>query len=364
MDKLDNPAQPNVPESYSYKKLAAISEAYNLPNLRFVNKPASGTMTENAILEDENGKLYFAKLYKTTDKDKFQSTYHAAKLVAENINIPVTLPYNTNDQTFLLTIGDNQLALFDYIPHNESMPVDEKEETQLVASMARNLGLIHKASIPEGDVILKPIERWQPNQNEKRAQTLHKIISIIKSKSELDDFDTRALEVATKKLDLIMGLPEANREYRRLSICHGDFHAQNNLYGDDMEIKAICDWDNAGTSHPYIDFLNTFIMAIIGRRFETYQSDRMDIATVFITEYVKATGSEIDPAEMKIAYQAFMSERICTTWPMNQHYLQGNYANDARLKAIAEKTASLSTHYDNIWKFIQTAIQAAKSKPV
>ena len=361
MKELDTQPQPTTHEAYDLANLAMIAEAYNLSTLHFVSKPTNGIMTENAILEDEGGERYFAKLYKTEDTEKYHSTYHAAALIAENKSIPVALPYQTADNSRLVTIADNQLVLFKYITHNEASPRDEIAETRLAANMARNLGLIHAVSVPEGDTILKPIERWRPNQNEKRKQTLVDIITIIQNKSELDDFDTLALETATKKLELLARLPKAKNESGKLSICHGDFHANNTLYNDNMDIIAICDWDNAGLSHPYIDFLNTFIMAVIGRRYQTYQTDRLDIATVFIKKYTTTLGEEIDLAEMEIAYHTLMSERICTTWPMNQHYLEGNTNQDGRLKVIAEKATTLATHYDSIWNFILTAIQATKN---
>ena len=64
--------------------------------------------------------------------------------------------------------------------------------------------------------------------------------------------------------------------------------------------------------------------------------------------------------KLEQAYHTIMGERIGTTWPMNQHYLQGNTKQDGRLKKLSEKAIALTKHYEEIWSFICSAIEASK----
>jgi len=356
MNESENISKPNTPESFNYKNLTDISDLYGLSGLRYISTPATGIITENAILEDENGKLYFVKLYNSEEIDKYASTYHVAELAANNPSIPVSLPIRTTVGSFTTTINGKSLALFDYIAHDETTYADEEAELRLASSMAKNLGLIHTVPVSLEDKLLKPIERWQPNQTERRIQVLTDIITIIQAKTELDDFDTLALEVARMKLGLLSRLKYSQDEDNKPGLCHGDFHTHNTLHNERMDVVAILDWDNAGLSNTYVDMLNSFIMLVIRHRFDTFQTDRQEIAKVFIESYVGATGEKIDMQKLEQAYQTIMGERIGTTWPMNQHYLQRNTKQDSRLKNLSEKAVGLSKHYDEIWSFICTAV--------
>ena len=355
-------SKPNTPEAFNHKNLADIAGLYGLAGLRFVSTPATGIITENAILEDDGGRSYFVKLYISEEMDKLTSTYHAAELAANNPNIPVSLPFKTADNSFTTTINGMSLALFNYIEHDKIPPANEQAELRLASSMAKNLGLIHAVLVSPDDSLLKPIERWQPNQTERRRQVLTDIITLIQAKTELDDFDTLALEVATKKLGLLDRLKDTEDENDEKGLCHGDFHAHNTLWNENMDIVAICDWDNAGSSNTYVDFLNSFVMHVIGRRFDTFQTERQEIADAFIKSYVEATGQSIDIEKLERAYHTLMSDRIGTTWPMNQHYLQGITKQDKTLKYVSEKATALAKHYDEIWNFICATINAAKDK--
>lgn len=358
MEKLRTGDSSGKSEIYGEKYLAQISAAYGLPNLRFIASPQSGLITDNAILEDEAGNKYFAKKYDVHNDEKLAAIYRAAEITAQNQAIPAILPLIPEDGSYSVELDGTSFALFPYVEHQDNIPDDFEQMNTLLFNTAQTLGRIHSSNMSESEPLLKPIERWLPEARQTRINVLHRILKEIESKgNDRDEFDGFAKEVASEKLAYLEASEEPPAVDIEYSICHADFHGQNVLHDADMNIVAVCDWDNAGLANPYLDFLNTFYNNVVSAKFDT-EDQQAVLARSFIEGYEDGLGNTIDIDVLTRTYEAFVQERIGTTWPMYQHYFENDTRNDERLMRVAKQAEKLFHEKERIWNLIKSAAQA------
>ena len=352
MGNLESASGPNRAEVFNTSKLRLISEAYGIPGLEYVKGPQSGTITDNAILKDGHGHNYFVKLYKDGDPEKHVGSYLAAETIAD-AGIPVQMPAMLLDRSYTAHVQGRSMALFPFVEHRESPPINESEALHLT----ENMGVV-----PEEESPIEPIERWSSGAEENRLVRLQEIIEHINNIPNRSSFDELALKASTKKLELLSKLESSNETPSPMRICHGDFHAHNVLYDDDMNIVAICDWDNAGLANPWVDFFNTFMMQVIGNKLDTFEAERREMAEAFVSSYMKGLGQDEDMSldEIKVGFSTLMRERIGTSWPMYQHYFEGNNRNDDRLEKLYQRAVDYSENYAKIWHFVKNTFDSIK----
>ncbi len=348
-------------ETFNSEILSDIASVYGISTLKYISSPEKGIITENAILEDDEGIRYFVKLYRPEKTKDTAGIYRAAELVAENPDIPVSLPISIGG-SHTASIDGRSLALFPYIEHRTEFPQNKEEDRVLTSNIARNLGRIHAMPVQTDEDMIKPIKRWQSESVGARVEELQRLKDHIDSLSDLSDFDSQALEVIATKTQLLEQLPDVSGEQQELAICHGDYHGHNVLFNEEMEVVAIIDWDNAGLADPYIDFLQTFMTNVINKKFDTYQTERKENAQTFIKSYVEGAGKEIDTERLKASYGLFMHQRIGAAWPLNQHYFDDNTRNDDRLQNTLDKSIAYAEHYDEILYFILSILQEIETE--
>jgi hypothetical protein len=127
MESLDSIKQTPEVESFNQDRLDLIAEAYGLGQLKFIASPESGVITENAILEDENGKRYFAKRYQAEDSERHAATYRASEIVATDPRVPVVLPLLPQRGAYTVEIDGTSFSLFDYVEYDSSSVEDFEE---------------------------------------------------------------------------------------------------------------------------------------------------------------------------------------------------------------------------------------------
>jgi len=342
---------------FNEEVLTEIAEVYGLSTLTFTGSPASGIITENAFLEDAAGGKYFAKLYDVDDIERQASTYRVGELAAQNPLLPVVLPLMPRGGSYTVPIRGNSFALFPYVEHDDAPVEDVQIASTLLFNTAEALGRIHSTVIPEQEPYLKPIPRWQEGATIGRIENLKRILEIIDSKTELNDFDVLSRNVAQTKLDYLKNAPEAPRVTVPDALCHADFHGANVLHDQNMNIVAICDWDNAGLANPYMDFLNTFYSQVFSSKMFQEPQQKHALAKAFVAGYEAGTGRVLDLQTLQDTFEAFMQERVGTTWPMYQHYIQNDTKNDSRLEWIANRTKEMPKQKTEVWSLIQSAIK-------
>lgn len=347
----------NKTEVFDDPSLHAISESYGIPGLQYVTSPEAGIITDNAVLKDERGHSYFAKLYKDGNVENHASSYRAAEALVDS-GIPVLLPIRLIDKSYTAHIQGRSLALFPYIEHRTSPPKDDSEVLHLTASMGENLGRMHAVNVPTEDGSIEPIQRWSPEAKEQRHARLRKIVEHIETLPDRNSFDELAMEAATTRLDLLSRIESTHLTQSPLRICHGDFHGHNVLYDQSMDVVAICDWDNAGLANPWVDFFNTFMMQVVANRLDTLATEGKEVATAFISSYIKGLNltGDINKEELKAGFDTLMQERIGTSWPMYQHYFDNNHRNDDRLEKTYRRSIAYAENYDRIWHFVQDTL--------
>ncbi len=346
-------------EVYTEKVLASIADAYGLPTLSFISSPAEGIITENALLRDEDGCIYFAKLYNGEAAAKHASVYRASELIAQNPLVPVVLPLLPKDGSYTVSINDSSFALFPYIEHDSDMPDNLDDMCSLQFKTAEVLGRIHATVVPENEPLLRPMERWQEGAGLRRVKILERILVQIEEKTTLDDFDVLALSVTRQKLDFLKQTGEAHGVSIPDAICHADFHGKNILHDHDMNIVAVCDWDNAGLANPYVDFHNAFNSNVIRSKFNS-DTEQLALAKAFIAGYESGTGKAIDTQALKDSFEVFFQERIGSTWPLYQHYIDNNTKNDPILKRVARDIQEMPNKREAFLDLLKSAIAGNK----
>jgi aminoglycoside phosphotransferase (APT) family kinase protein len=354
MESLKNTPAPKQ-ESFNQDRLDLIAEAYGLDTLSFVASPESGIITENAILEDENGKKYFAKRYQAEDSKRHAATYRASEIVATDPRVPVVLPLLPQDGAYTVEIAGTSFSLFDYVEHDSSSVEDFEEMEQLVFNTAQTLGRIHSAPIDSSETLLRPIKRWTPEAGQERIIRLQEIVTRIESKEDRDEFDELSLIEARFKLGFIETAGEPPVTNVPLTICHADFHNNNVLHDENMNIVAVIDWDNAGLANPYTDFLNAFYTYVERGKIKS-QEEKLSLATAFIRGYEDGVGSYLNLEALQETYPSFIEERVASMWPMYQHYFNGDFKNDDKLAGRSAQIRVLAENPDEMLDLIRTAV--------
>lgn len=363
MGNPESVSKSSAAEVFDASKLRLIGEAYGISSLQYIKAPQSGIITDNAILKDESDQRYFVKLYKNGDPAKHVSSYRAAETVAD-AGLPVLMPAMLLDRSYTAHVQGQPLALFPYFEHRESPPNNESEALQLTKSMGGTLGRMHGITVPERENLIEPIGRWSSEAEANRLARLREIIEHINNIPNHNEFDKLALKASAHKLELLNKLGSPNEETSPLRICHGDFHAGNVLYDDDMNIVAICDWDNAGLANPWADFFNTFMTHVVSNKLDTLESDRREMSEVLLSSYLHGLNQDDDIHidTLKTGFDTLMRERIGTSWPMYRHYFEGNSRNDSRLGIGYQRAVRYAENYDRIWSFVKDTFDSVQSR--
>lgn len=345
---------PNTNESvFSESVLRQIAEVYGLDSLSVIGKPDHGIITDNIIVEGNDGRKYFVKYYAQEESDKYAQTYRVAEVIANNQDIPAQIPLPNTQGTYTVNIGGKSLVMFPYVEHSHEPPANDVEDLRLRTNMAFLLGRMHAVPVPVDDPLLQPLPRWSVERCGDRVRELGRLQELISSMIEQSDFDKIALECIKLKQKYLNRLPPITEAASDMTaLCHGDYHAKNVLYDKEQNILAIIDWDNAGLAHPYCEFLQSFMTNVIGDKYDTYHSESVMKAETFSDAYQKGFGKSIDVRALREVYSLFLHERIGSTFPLRQHYLENNTKNDNRLKYIVPRVKFLGERYEEVFDFI------------
>ena len=340
--------------TFNSEQLQTISENYGISSLHFVERPAHGTITNNAIVESDAGERYFIKAYRSEQMYKVATTHRVAEVAAVDPSIPVTLPLVPLTGTYSITVAGCSVILFPLEQGTTTYPSSPEDRHTLITNMATMLGRIHAVPVPTDDTLLKPIERWQPEAREKRVEMLEKVVRWA-AEANQSEFDTLALKSAQEKLHLLDSLPVVTATESTQALCHADYHPGNVAHNNDMEVTAIFDWDNAGIADPNIDFLNMLMMNMNNenRLAETIQSGLLE---KMIPSYQESRNTQIDVSTFRDAYCLLLHERVGTAWPMYQHYYNGSTQNDDKVEILQQRAHFLADNHKRIWNAIEAAV--------
>lgn len=338
-------------EVFSQAALDEIGAEFNLGTLTFVSTPDSGIMTDNAIVSDEHGNKYFIKQYNEPDLETHASAYAAAETVAAENVVSVSMPLVPESKTYTVEIAGKTVSVFPAITHTPTSVETLEDKVHVMQQIGQELGNIHSVPVENTAGRVEPVFRWGQAAAERRTETIRQILEQIPRGDEASDFDRVALETIALKQSLLDRFSYPSGEMP-LAICHGDFHKNNILFDEDMNTIAVCDWDNAGLSHPYVDFLNTYLTEVVSDRIDR-PDDCREIGEAFAKAYTQATGAAFDEGELERAFHIIMQERTCSTFPLYQHYMQGDTRNDDRVPRTLERTKKYAEMYEELQELVR-----------
>lgn len=338
-------------------KLNTISEAYNLPSLKFLREPEKGISTKNIIVCAEDGSEYFIKRYKKADLDKIDNSEKSTKFINENSDIPIVMPFKNRKNELHIEIDNQQYCVFPYILNTETRPNSDTERIVYTKNIGEMLGRIHVVSqgtsIPE---TIKLISAYTLSDRSESAAKYKKILELIKKKNILDEYDKKAIEFINLKTSLLKESKFSERENQPIAVCHGDYHGRNILFNDQWEIIGICDWDISGKGNPYSEFIRSFNMCVIRRDFE-HLEDKKDVAKAFLDGYISKCGFEFSASELEYAIEAWYAKLLISEWPLSYHYYFGHSKTDASLNSELDKLIFLRDKRRELFKFIRDCLK-------
>lgn len=354
-EALENMNQ-NENKDNDVEYIAILADEYGLPNLNFVGVSDKGVSSHNVIMEAEDGRRFFVKQYKEDDAERRESSNLVERHVAANSSIPVVLPLETTDGVSQMYVGDKMYAVFPFQDHNDSLPEDQVEKKKQNYELAKTLGTIHSVSMDNLDERIDVIDRWNPGGVADLVAHLEMIEGTIRNKEELDEFDKKALKTISQRKEILGVLDGEGSVSVADAICHGDYHSQNVLFDNDYNVTGVIDWDICAKSDPYIDFLNTFKMTIIGRKYETYQEERKETAKAFIKGYLDGLASDFDRDRLRNAAKTLTQVIAGSSWPLDEHYFMDYTKADGHLEKELDKAKFFSENADNIVEFIDSLL--------
>ena len=333
---------------------------YNMPDLEFVGVSDKGISSYNAILKTSDGRQFFVKQYKQDDAERRENSNLIERYISVHSSVPVVLPLETTSGNYQVYVEGKMYTVFPYQDHNDTAPDSAEEKQKQIYQLAKTLGLIH--SIPTTELIgVDTIERWAPKEISERIAHLEHIQKTIGQRETLDEFDSLALKVIRERKMMLSKIDVPNTVTVADTICHGDYHSQNVLFDTQMEIVGVVDWDICGLSDPYVDFLNSFKMTVIGRKYDTYQVDCREDANSFIKGYMAGASFEFDIARLKNAANTLAQVVVGSSWPLDEHYFMDYTKADGHLEKELLKAQFFNQSRTEMVHFISIVLNEVKS---
>jgi|GEM_PF-4793635 len=334
--------------------IETLEKEYGLSGLEFVGVSEKGVSSYNTIFETPDGRRFFVKQYKEDDAERRENSNLVERHVSTHSSVPTVLPLETARGTSQIYVNGKMYAVFAFQEHNVNLPVNDAEKQKQTFSLAETLSSIHSTTTDGLDDRVGVIERWNPGEITDQIAHLEMIESKINEKDSFDDFDEKALRVIGERKKILLALDINESVSKSDAICHGDYHSQNVLFDDDFNVTGVIDWDICAKSDPYIDFLNTFKMTVIGRKYDTYKQERCEIARSFIKGYLAGLNIDFDKDRLRNAATILTQVIAGSSWPLDEHYFMDYTKADAHLEKELEKAKFFSEGADEIVEFIMS----------
>lgn len=347
---LKNKSEANAEKDNAY--INVIADEYSLSDLNLVGVSEKGVSSYNVIVEASDGRRFFVKQYKEDDADRRENCNLVERHIASHSSIPIVLPLETTSGNSHTCIDGKTYAVFVYQEHNEDLPSTDAERQTQAFNLAKVLGSIHSVSTEDLNEQVGAIDRWRPREVADRIVHLETLEKAITDRNSLDDFDEIALKVIAERKKLLSALDVDTDIVVTNTICHGDYHSQNVLFDDNFNVTGVIDWDICAKSDPYVDFLNTFKMTVIGRKYDTFQQERREIAKVFLEGYLAGSNFDFDRERLRNAANTLTQVIVGSSWPLDEHYFMNYTKADSHLDKELDKAKFFSENRDVIVSFI------------
>jgi Ser/Thr protein kinase RdoA (MazF antagonist) len=317
---------------------AQISKLYAL-NLTSYEKVAKGFLSDNYFLKDQDSK-FFLKKYRF-DNSKRIAEVHASKKYFADGGIPVILPIQLLDGTTFFLHDNAYYALFPFI---NGRHIERGELTEnAIISLGKMLGKVHLLG---KDAKLEIDDTFKIENREKTFKKIEDVLSKIKEKAVLDDFDNAALNNVEMKKDLLLKnmLTFESIGLKCDHLIHGDYLDHNVFFGKDDSIEYVFDFEKTNYSPRTYELFRSMVYGIF-----TAEVTPKDLENA--KKYVGAYSSvyPISKDEIERGLQLYFLKTIHGFWVEGEHYLKNNnrvdhflFDDSRRIKYLSENLETLS----------------------
>jgi len=317
-----------------------IKEINNLYGLE-VHSPQrvmGGFLSENHILIQGDAK-YFLKQYAFNDEDKVKGV-HAVKKYFKEGGIPVILPIvNKSGNTFFSFAGE-YFALFPFID-GKYIPKSELSDTAIV-SLAEMLGKMHLLGKKSSLILVEQFKGWD---KQKLIQKGENIITEIKKRAELLDFDKLALEDVEWRISKIKSNSTTFEElgFKNDHLIHGDYQEANVFFDNSDQVTHIFDFEKAMYApRLYELWRSTFFMFFSGN----LSSKSITQAKLFLSSYLNVYPASTQ--ELRRGFKLFYLRSLHSFWVPAEHYLKGNSRIDKLLSPRFQTIQYIEENFEEL----------------
>lgn len=308
-----------------------IKEAYNL-GLHYSEKVNKGSLSENHILENEDGK-YFLKQYRFDNAEKIEEI-HAVKKYFASGGIPVILPFRIKDGKTFFSFGNKYYALFPFVSDIQ-LERGTLHQTAII-SLGEMLGKIHLLG---KDARLLVKDKFNPWSKEKTLAKIDQINFEISKKTELDDFDKLALKSIDKKRKLV---EQSSISYEDLNLpsdhlIHGDFLDHNVFFGLDGKVSYVFDFEKTSYAPRAWEIFRSMMYSFLS---DDTSENSIQRAKLYIDSYRKVYSVSND--ELSRGLKLYYLKSIHGVWSESEHYLNNNNRADKFLETDFRRLQYLS----------------------
>jgi len=290
-----------------YKDLREIVES---------KKVTEGYLSNNRIISNKKQKFFLKQYHPEYTIEKVNDIFKVSEFFSSK-NLPIIMPIKNNLKQLYFQIDSDIYALFLFV---ESNTVDRHHiKKENIISLAETLAKIHLLS-SKGIPI--QIDRYQNIANkEKFLNNYGKIMNVLKSKSELDEFDRLVLKhIEHKKVLVEKSLDEDNQSISIYfnHLLHGDYHEKNMFFDKLGNVEYIFDLDSTKIGNR----LSELIRSMDYICFDTYNEKNLEKVKLYINTYKKIY--PFDKKDFENSLREYYIKRAHSLWIETTHYLENS----------------------------------------
>lgn len=317
--------------------LIEIENAYNLSNLKLVQKVEEGALSNNYIVES-NGVQYFLKHHRHANPKLIKKIHKVENFFSEK-GFPVILSLPNIHNELFTKFGNQYYGLLPF--HKGDKLVRGKITGVVIKRMAKLLADLHKTGNIGKNIF--EIPELKPKSVEGFLEFLDLVESVLSSKTELAELDDLALKFIELKRRIAkdLKLKELSLDLPNIYLVHGDFHEGNVFIDSNNKISALFDFEKTEMMPRAAELIRSIIFICFHGDFE---EENYRNAEMFIKEY--NSNYPLPKEELGKAIKAIYGSMVYNRWILEEAYLKNNSRPLAFLKGTYQDIKYLSEQID------------------
>lgn len=317
--------------------LVKVSNTYDLPSLRLVQKVERGVLSDNFILQNSESK-YFLKTWRFQNEEWLSGVLRIEKYFA-NHGIPIIESLNCANNQNYFKYEDKFYSLYPYISGTHIEREDIAGES--LDSMAEMLATIHLVSRDNPIEAPDSFTWWD---TEKTLEKMGRILSVIQKIHNKSEFDQKILDLMTRRHELLIKNTIKSEDFTLPSdtLIHGDYH-ESNIFFTENQISYVFDLEKAGMAPRVFELVRTIMIAILCG---DYSHGNIGRAGQFLATYSEKY--PITREEFKSGMEVFYIKGLHSSWIADYYYIKNNNRADIYLENEALQFLYMSENRERL----------------